>query len=272
MTEPGTTGSTATKRADDTPKERQRMIQHLDRVGLNLFASLSGQLLQEQKIKGLEDLESDVAKWGSLPLARQTFLLIGHAGPAFWSACQGSEQAREPDPVDQFTQIQVIEALKLFLPETDYRLLYPAADCRLPLQDLGAIAGWHRPSPLGIGIHPDAGLWFAYRALVLVDEEWKKSDELSPADLGVDHCVNCKTQDCISACPPSALGMGQAPDLLRCCQFRVESNSVCEKQCLARNACPVSPHQRYSQGQIQHHYSASLESLRRYIQHDQGDV
>lgn len=263
MTKPDSTGR--------PPDALRRMIQHLANVGLNLFACLSGHELLEQQIAGIKDLQRQAREMGGRPLEQQTVVLVGNSGPSFWAALQDSAFAHRSDPVDQFSQHLVAEALHQHLPDLAYRLLYPLADCPIALQELGRLAGWHRSSPLGIGMHPQAGLWYAYRALVLVDVNWPGL-ESTAFDLVTDHCERCETQDCISVCPPQALVLGQTPDLLRCCEFRVASDSPCEEQCLARNACPVFPEKRYSQEQIRHHYLASLDSLRRYIQQDQGDV
>ena len=41
---------------------------------------------------------------------------------------------------------------------------------RTGLQQLGALVGWHQASRLMIGIDPEWGTWFAYRALVVAAE------------------------------------------------------------------------------------------------------
>ena len=40
------------------------------------------------------------------------------------------------------------------------------------LQNLGQLLGWHTSSPLMIGIHPEYGLWSAYRVLMLANTDF----------------------------------------------------------------------------------------------------
>ena len=213
--------------------------------------------------------------FGRLPPARQTLLLVGNAGPELWPACQASGFAGQSDPVDRYSVDSCLKILGSLIEPATYELLYPSIpgqhtpECQLSLQALGEVAGWHQTSPLGIGINEQHGLWFAYRCLVLLDIE-PEPEPIRKTDAGVvqpgpDICNNCKTQECLKACPAEALVLDQLPDLQRCIGYRLQTDSECAGQCLARNACPVSPGSRYTAEQINYHYSLSLASIRRYV-------
>lgn len=184
-------------------------------------------------------------------------ILIGNAGPAFWRVLQANDNTGS-DPVDDYSR----QLARRFVEEylcASAEILYPGTGA-LPLQQLGALAGWHYSSPLGIGIHPQYGLWFAYRAAVLTDAPLTPSEPLP----GVSPCQHCTDRPCLSACPPRALAQTAPPDLTRCLDWRRTPGSSCNNTCLARLACPVGHEHRYDNSQIQYHYEHSLQLLKRW--------
>lgn len=189
----------------------------------------------------------------TLDVFRQ-LILIAHGGTAFWQALthhgrQGS------DPVDMYTRQQVSATMNAVLGGRRYQVLYPG-NTRVGLQRLGELAGWHHPSPFGVGVNSRWGSWFAYRALILADScfsETTRWAEPSP-------CVSCESQACVAACPASAMENG-AFLLERCLQYRRREDSLCHHQCLARNACPVARMHRYNDEQMAHHYGVSLRFI-----------
>lgn len=246
---------------------QQQIRAQLRESGLNLYACLDLFSVQAQGIGGVSTVADTAGQY--------TLVLVGNRGPDFWSACQASSFKTADHPVDEFSAASVLAALAKYAPETTAQLLYPAPECRVPLQQLGALVGWHQPSPLGTGIHPDWGLWFAYRALILVEAGWQPTEALTPAS---NVCAECASQACLQACPPSALSESAAPDLLACARYRVfghenhggddagtATESRCATTCLARCACPVAPSQRYTDDQINHHYSRALSALRHWV-------
>ena len=68
------------------------------------------------------------------------------------------------------------------------------------------------PVSLGMLIHPEYGLWHAYRAALLfdrpVDGVPKRIEQASP-------CATCAGKPCLSACPVSAFS-GAAYDVAAC--------------------------------------------------------
>jgi epoxyqueuosine reductase len=124
------------------------------------------------------------------------------------------------------------------------------------LQQLGELAGWSHPSPLGQGINPTYGVWFAYRAVFLTTAELP----LTGGAPRPSPCDACLDKPCLSACPAGAVQPARF-DIDGCANYRLQPASPCADRCLARMACPYFPEHRYSLEQIRYHYGRSLETL-----------
>lgn len=221
----------------------------LNAAGINLQAILSCNDLSPA-------FQSALAESG-MPPAGRSLILFGNGGPAFWRAFR--QQPRQgSDPLDAYAKQVVGEFMERQFAGLAFRFLYPG-NALVPLQALGQQVGWHQDSPLKIGISDTWGLWFAYRALVWVDADLA----VSPVVTSVSPCGQCSAKPCVAACPAGALESGNL-DLARCLAFRLQDGSPCALQCVARQACPVAPEQRYDQDQIAYHYGHSLPHLRRW--------
>ena len=145
---------------------------------------------------------------------------------------------------------------------------YSDAVHHAPLQKLGQLAGWHQPSPLGTGIHPHWGLWYAYRALLWLPLQ-KSGEPRAEAQViarpETDICATCVSKACVSTCPGNALTYGSAPDMSACAGYRMKAGSSCADRCLARQACPVNTQQQYPREQVSYHYRKALASLQAYF-------
>ena len=181
--------------------------------------------------------------------------LFGHGGRQLWQALQASGFAGAPEPVDDFSADTVRRYFEAS--GVAYRLLFPGDEFTLPLQRLGELAGWHFESPFRVGVNRYWGSWFAYRAVALAATDLMPTP---PADWGAA-CPDCAARPCIAACPAGALTTGTL-DLDRCIDYRLQSDSTCASQCLARLACPVGAEHRYTKAQIAYHYGRSLETLK----------
>ena len=218
--------------------------------GLNMQAVLPVDTLPETVRGGLERL--------GVALGRvRTLVLFGNGGTAFWQAFQ-QVGANGLHPVDAFSQRCVADFMQRRWVDVPYTFLYPG-NVTVPLQTLGQLAGWHHESPMKVGINDSWGLWYAYRALIAVEAEWPASVPV----ISSSPCESCTDKPCIAACPANALE-AQALRLERCIDFRLQANSVCSDQCLARGACPVAPQHRYSSAQVAYHYGHSLPCLREW--------
>ena len=268
----------------------------LEQSGLNMFAVLDRRIVDDCALsdRALNDPDAysstprnhavsdavcdsargDVASDDTTPSSEiRSVALIGNSGRRLWN-CLPDVTGQE-HLVDDYSCREVSRVLTKYLGETGWAILYPdrSGNTVPPLQYLGGRAGWHHPSPLGSGIHPQHGLWFAYRAVVVFAFELPESrlSVLHTADTnngnasGASPCVSCIDQPCIRSCPASALGIDRAPDLNACAGFRSAEQSPCAERCLARESCPVGVQSRYVDEQINYHYRQSLESLRRWV-------
>lgn len=186
-----------------------------------------------------------------------TVLLIGNAGGAMWEAFQPHMDGA-PDPLNRWTR-GIIEPIAEGF---GARSLYPFGEPHWPFQRWALRAEALFPSPLGLLIHPEYGLWHAYRAALLFSERLPlpaRSDATSP-------CGSCAEKPCLSACPAGAFS-GAGYDVPACASYlRLSSASVDETDCLtagchARNACPAGRGWRYPDAQIRFHMTAFGRSV-----------
>lgn len=182
-----------------------------------------------------------------------TLLLIGNAGSSMWSAFSRSAEYLDgkPDPLDHWsTRI----GLKL-ANEFGARALFPFGG--LPYHPFLSWAKRGEPgyaSPLGLTLHPEYGLWHAYRfALAFtynlnIDEwldikEWQVAGQITAeAANPCLHCAkkNCAETPCLKSCPVDAF-TGSDYRVVDCARFLDQNpRHECNQQgCRARRACPV---------------------------------
>ncbi|MBS1190114.1 MAG: hypothetical protein H6R10_1906 [Rhodocyclaceae bacterium] len=216
--------------------------------------------LNRQAFFNIGDLPAGLAvplqeRFNGLGQYRQ-LLLIGHAGKRLWDAVQASGIDSE-NPIDDFSVRVVKDWFSRHLPGRRYEIIYPGP-YPIGLQQLGKLAGWHRPSPFMVGIDPEWGSWYAYRAVVLADTAFEPSRPVP----GGSPCLRCAAKVCIATCPGAALEGGF--DLKKCAAYRIQAGSACRNTCLARLSCPVGAAHRYSDEQMSHCYGRSLRDLERY--------
>ena len=236
---------------------RQGDFSALDAAGLNLHAVFELAELPDALRAGPHalDPEHDYTQ----------LLLIGNGGSALWAAVE-AEGLADADPIDEYSVRQVERWLAVQAAEarvSRWRVVYPGAQAlAIDLQSFGRRAGWHHASPFMVGINARWGAWFAYRVAVLADTRFAPTSawtEVSP-------CVACTERRCRVACPGQAAGAdgGLGFALERCLDYRRQTDSACRATCVARLACPVAAHARYSAAQLRHSYSISLAMIERY--------
>jgi len=181
-----------------------------------------------------------------------TLLLVGYAGAAMWNAfAPHIDGARHP--LDSWTW-QVVEPIA---ESFGARALYPFGEPHRPFQRWAQRADSVHPSPLGILIHPEYGLWHAYRAALLFAERLP----LPPRQEAPSPCAACAEKPCLHACPVGAFS-ASGYDVQACATHLASAASDCgEAGCHARNACPVGREWRYPEAQIRFHMAAFARSV-----------
>lgn len=183
-----------------------------------------------------------------------TLVLVGFTGNREWPAFAGSPEASDgqPDPLDRWSR-RVIGALAGGL---DATALFPfGGPPFLPFQRWALKAEPVSPSPLGILIHPDWGLWHAYRGALAFRERL----DLPAPDRRPSPCESCIEKPCLSACPVDAFGAA-GYDVPACVShISVPAGNDCMSNgCLARRACPVGVEHRHQPDQAYFHLKAFL--------------
>ena len=165
--------------------------------------------------------------------------LIGNAGSEMWPAFRDSPEFADgnPDPLNRWSA-RIGEELAA---QFSARAVFPFGMPHRPFVRWGKRAGLQN-SALGMLIHPEFGLWHAYRFALI----FAHAPAQSVAKLKTDICANCAEKPCLRACPVSAFG-GGSYDARACVNYlRDSKNSDCMRGgCLARRACPHSAY-RYA--------------------------
>jgi hypothetical protein len=195
--------------------------------------------------------ESDRNILAEAPWAK-TLILIGNVGSELWDKSGAEIAAMDgQDPLDRWTR-QVVDPIARSM---DGIALYPftGPPC-WPFQRWAERAEGVRSSPLGIQIHPDYGLWHAYRAAILLRSEidLRCEEQQHP-------CDTCVDRPCLTHCPVNAFST-VGYDVDRCIDHVVavqcESGSCSNVGCLARLACPVGVKWRYQVDHARFHMTA----------------
>ena len=185
-----------------------------------------------------------------------TLVLAGGVGSSIWT--QFSRERRdEPEPLDRWSA----RALATVAERFDATVLLPNDGPPYPpFQRWAARAGPVHRSPLGLLIHPEFGLWHAYRGALVFAERFA----LPLRDGRASPCDSCSDRHCLAACPVSAFTTAGYDDAA--CAVHLESGAgdCCfESACLARAACPVGREHRYAGEQARFHLGAFLSGRTR---------
>ena len=189
---------------------------------------------------------------GSEPFDGGTLLLVGNAGPAMFTRFT-AERDPAHDTMDEWTR----EVLSPLAASLGARAVFPFDQPHPPFLRWAQLAGAGHVSPLGLNIRADFGLWHAFRAAFMFDEEIAVP---APATQ-VSPCETCVAKPCLSACPVNAFS-GNAYDVATCAaHLAAAAGAPCrETTCLARLACPVAPGYRYNPDQMRFHMAAFMQA------------
>lgn len=168
-------------------------------------------------------------------------LLVGQGGAAPWPHFQEWRRTQPADlahPLDTWSA-EIIGAVAR---EFGARAVSPSDRSFLPFQQWAMRAEGLKPSPLGILMHPEYGLWHAYRGALLFD----RLIGIEPHNAGLHPCDGCASKPCLSTCPVGAFTVEGFAFEACIGHLRSPRDGAClAGGCLARNACPVGAGYRY---------------------------
>lgn len=196
--------------------------------------------------------------------------MVGQVGSEVWPHFASSPFARDgvPDPMDRWAK-SVGQPLAAALGGL---AVFPSdGPPWWPFQQWAQRAEPVAPSPLMLLIHPQWGLWHAYRfALVLPVLHAQDAAALDAAASGAagtlpdaapgslsDLCRRCDGQPCLQACPVDAFGpAGYAVGDCAAHLHGGQGAACMDRGCLARRACPVGSGHAYVPAHAAFHMQA----------------
>ncbi len=187
-----------------------------------------------------------------VPGTAGTLVLIGNAGPRMWHRfC--AERADSSTTMDSWTE----QALDALAADLGGMMLFPFATPPLPFLRWAQRAKAGFVSPLGLNIHPEYGLWHAFRGALILPQVL----ELPPPTSDPHPCETCTDKPCLSTCPVEAFD-GSSYDVDGCAaHISTPSGQDClANGCKARRACPVGTDYHYLPEQANFHMSAFLRA------------
>ena len=185
----------------------------------------------------------------------RSVLLVGHAGPSIWphfTRWREQQTADLKNPLDAWSRLVIGDAAARF----GARAVFPSDKPWLPFQQWAMRTEGLQASPLGILMHPEYGLWHAYRGALLFDTELPLTPPHNPIHL----CEACTGKPCLKACPVGA--HSTAGFAYQDCLDHVRSpaGEPCRSGgCFDRNACPHGTAYRYPADQQAFHMAAFAE-------------
>ena len=182
--------------------------------------------------------------------ATRTVVIVGNVGGAMWPRFRAQEPAG-PDPLDRWTRSVLGPIADAF----GAGFVHPSDEPFQPFQRWAQRADDVWQSPIGLLVHPDHGLWHAYRGALLFPVEVVG---LPTVGGRTSPCVGCP-QPCLTTCPVGAF-RHDGYDVESCAgHVRSDADPRCaEAGCAARLACPVGLVERYGPDQMRFHMRAFI--------------
>lgn len=182
-----------------------------------------------------------------------TILLIGNAGSAMWRIF---DEQRTPHrhAMDIWTR----DVLDRIATGVDATAFYPFDGPPYhPFQQWARRAEGLSPSPLYMLMHPDYGLWHAYRGAFA----FAARIELPAPPATASPCESCEEKPCLTGCPVGAFD-GSGYDVSACAaHLRTPDGADCMNNgCAARRACPVGTDYRYRPEHAAFHMKAFVKA------------
>jgi len=190
-----------------------------------------------------------------------TIVLVGNAGSSIWHAFSQSSEFNDgrPDPLDRWSN-----RIGLALAESlGAKVMFPFGGPPFhPFLSWAKRGEVSFESPLGLSLHPEYGLWHAYRFALgfgdYLDIEGGGSGHQVKVD-SASPCLSCKSDrceelPCLVSCPVGAFTTS-GYEVMDCARFLDQNpNHECNlKGCRARRACPIGQHYHYDEQHAQFH-------------------
>ncbi len=190
--------------------------------------------------------------------AARSLVLFGNAGSSIWPTFSISPEMQDglDNPLDRWSQRIGDELAKQLGGMAYYPFGGPPYQ---PFISWAQRAESLRPSQLGMLLHPEYGLWHAYRfAVALPDVLFDTQSNKLPLRHA---CDTCEEKPCYSACPVDAF-LNNHYDVDRCVShLDANPQAVCNHDgCLARMSCPEAMEHRYVQPHAAFHISQFLKA------------
>jgi ferredoxin len=192
--------------------------------------------------------------------------LVGYHGDAIWPtfARWRTVNPGPRDPLDEWSKSVIAPLARDF----GGVAVFPSDRPWQPFQKWAMAAEGLKPSPLGILIHPEFGLWHGYRGAILFGDaavaaaaaRLPRPDASSADRAGRNShpCSVCTDKPCLKACPVDAF-TPSGLDVSACRQHLAAPGGrtgCLIEGCCARDACPVGQEHRYPEEQIRFHMKA----------------
>ncbi len=206
---------------------------------------------------GFHPSDSDGVPALSSGAAPRTLILAGNVGPGMWRAfiskypVESRDNEGHPTALDDWSR-DILHGVvsRLGGPDVCTPLFPSDGPPFLPFTRWAMKAEPVFPSPIGPLIHPDYGLWHAYRGALA----FEGNISLPETNKGSSPCETCEDKPCLGGCPVAA-HRDNAFDLAGCTAHIVaESGRECMAGgCLARRACPIGRDFMYDYNQARFH-------------------
>jgi hypothetical protein len=194
--------------------------------------------------------EDSVPPMANGELAR-TLVLLGNSGSSLWP--QFSKSAEYQDGLDNPLDRWSVRKGKVLADELGASVYFPFGGPPFqPFIRWAKKAENLQSSKIGMLMHPEYGLWHAYRMALAFAELFVLDAE--PTTEPPHACDSCKTQPCFSACPVDAFSDNHY-DVDRCVHYLNDNvEAECNRYgCIARRSCPEGVPFRYKQSHAQFH-------------------
>ncbi len=201
-----------------------------------------GLLFRGGFVPNTEDGVVDIKTDDNASQTAGALLLFGNAGSSIWPTFSNAPeyQDQQPDPLDRWSNRIGTQLAQRW----GGTALFPFGGPPFtPFLQWAKKAEQLQSSKLGMLIHPEYGLWHAYRFAIALPKNALSEQALlslsKPAIAAQTACDHCQTQSCLSSCPVDAF-TAEGYDVKRCFDYLdSHRNAECHQQgCQARTACP----------------------------------